>query len=97
MMGGLNTDTEKNVNAELCKKALDKIGNPNILVNLVSKRVRQMSSGGGAGRPLISETANMGAADISLLELIEQKMDWEGVDESLAMEVAGKKRRKTPA
>jgi DNA-directed RNA polymerase subunit omega len=83
------------VNAELCKKALEKVGNPNILVNLVSKRVRQLSSGGGTGRPMVTETAGMGTADISLLEIIDCKMDWEGVDEALAMETAGKKKRKS--
>ena len=28
------------MNSELCKKALEKVGNPNVLVNLVSRRVR---------------------------------------------------------
>ena len=27
------------------KKALEKVGNPNILVNLISRRVRQLNSG----------------------------------------------------
>lgn len=67
------------MNSEYCKKALEKVGNPNILVNLVSRRVRQLTGGGGGqgGRPLISETAGMGWADIALLEIIEGKMDWE--------------------
>lgn len=33
------------VNAELCRKALEKVGNPNVLVNLVSRRVRQLNAG----------------------------------------------------
>jgi len=32
--------TDKTVNSELCKKALEKVGNPNVLINLVSRRVR---------------------------------------------------------
>ena len=65
------------MNAELCKKALEKVGNPNVLINLVSRRVRQLnSSGGSASRPLIADTANMGAADIALAEIIEEKMGW---------------------
>ncbi|MDB6023361.1 MAG: rna polymerase subunit omega/k/rpb6 [Pedosphaera sp.] len=65
------------MNAELCKRALEKVGNPNVLINLVSRRVRQLNSGGGsAGRPLIADTANMGAADIALAEIIEEKMGW---------------------
>jgi DNA-directed RNA polymerase subunit K/omega len=66
------------LNSEICKKALEKVGNPNILVNLISRRVRQLTGAGGAGgRPLIAETAGLGAADIALLELVEGKMDFE--------------------
>jgi DNA-directed RNA polymerase subunit omega len=62
------------------KQALTKVGNPNILVNIVSRRVRQLTTGGGAfSRPLIAgpETANLGAADIALLEIIEDKISFE--------------------
>jgi DNA-directed RNA polymerase subunit omega len=66
------------VNAELCKKAVEKVGNPNVLVNLISRRVRQLNSGGGGqARPLISDAGNLGAADIALRELLEQKIGWE--------------------
>ena len=41
------------------KQALAKVGNPNVLVNLVSRRVRQLTSGGG---------------NSALLEIIEEKM-----------------------
>jgi DNA-directed RNA polymerase subunit omega len=65
------------VNAELTKKALEKVGNPNVLVNLVSRRVRQLNSGGGAlSRPLV-EPGQMGLADIALTEIIEEKIGWE--------------------
>lgn len=66
------------MNAELCKKALEKVGNPNVLINLVSRRVRQLNSGGGPlSRPLVADTANMGAADIALAEIIEEKIGWD--------------------
>jgi DNA-directed RNA polymerase subunit omega len=66
------------LNAEFTKKALEKVGNPNVLVNLVSRRVRQLNSGAGAiSRPLVSNIGNMGAADIALLEIIEEKIGWE--------------------
>jgi len=69
---------EKALNAELTKKALEKVGNPNVLVNLVSRRVRQLNSGGGAfSRPLIADVGNMGAADIALTEIIEEKIGFE--------------------
>lgn len=55
-----------------------KVGNPNILVNLISRRVRQLNAGGGgSNRPLFADTATLGAADIALLEIIEDKMGWE--------------------
>jgi DNA-directed RNA polymerase subunit omega len=66
------------LNAELTKKALEKVGNPNVLVNLISRRVRQLNAGSGAmSRPLVAETANLGAADIALLEIIEEKVGFE--------------------
>ena len=65
------------MNSEYIKQAMAKVGNPNVLVNIISRRVRQLTSGGGSGRPLIEQTAGMGAADVALLELIEGKMDFE--------------------
>jgi len=66
------------LNAELTKKALEKVGNPNVLINLVSRRVRQLNSGAGAiSRPLVDAAANLGAADIALLEIIEDKIGFE--------------------
>ena len=58
------------MNADLVKKALEVVVNPNVLVNLISKRVRQLISGGGrASRPLVADVANLGAADIALREI----------------------------
>ena len=66
------------MNADLVKKALEKVPNPNILVNLVSRRVRQLNhGGGGADRPLVSDIANLGAADIALREIIEGKIGFD--------------------
>jgi DNA-directed RNA polymerase subunit omega len=68
----------KTLNAELTKKALEKVGNPNVLVNLISRRVRQLNAGAGAtSRPLVTEVGNLGAADVALLEIIEGKMGFE--------------------
>jgi DNA-directed RNA polymerase subunit omega len=61
--------------AELSEKALKLVGNPNVLVNLISRRVRQLNSGGN--KPLILETAGLSTADIALTEIIEGKMKWE--------------------
>jgi DNA-directed RNA polymerase subunit omega len=66
------------MNATLVKKALEKVLNPNVLVNLVSRRVRQLNSGGGgSNRPLVADVGNLGFADIALREIIEDKMDFE--------------------
>ena len=62
------------MNAELVKKALEKVENPHVLVNLVSCRVRQLNAG---GRPLLSNIGNLGVADIALLEIIEDTMGFE--------------------
>ena len=82
------------MNTELCKKALEKVGNPNVLVNLVSRRVRQLNTGGGANRPLILDTNNLGAADIALLEIIEDKMGWNLLEEGMHKPAAPPKKRK---
>ncbi len=83
------------MNAELVKKALEKVGNPNVLVNLISRRVRQLSSGTGKlGRPLVAETGNLGAADIALLEIIEDKMGFEMPEFVELVRPVAKKRRK---
>ena len=82
------------MNSELVKQALLKVQNPNILVNLVSRRVRQLTSGGGNSRPLIAESAGMGAADIALRELVDGKMEWEMVEPAESEQPAPKKRRK---
>ncbi len=66
------------MNPELVKQALEKVGNPNVLVNLISKRVRQLNfGGGGASNPMVRDTTNLGMADIALREIIEEKIGWE--------------------
>lgn len=57
---------------------MEKVGNPNVLVNLISRRVRQLNSGAGAiSRPLVDANPSMGVADIALLEIIEDKIGFE--------------------
>ena len=72
-----------------------KVGNPNVLINLVSRRVRQLNSGGGGlSRPLTDDIAGLGAADIAMKEIVEEKMGWEMPEELSLLEPAPKKRRK---
>ena len=71
------------------------VGSPNTLINLVSRRVRQLNSGGGnLSRPLLNDTTGMGAADIALAEIVEGKMGWELAEESPLLEVAPKKKKR---
>ena len=65
------------MNAELCNEAGELVGNPNVLVNIVSTRVRQLNSG---DRPLL-DAPLLGAADMALSELVDGKMDYELTDE----------------
>ena len=84
------------MNSENCKKALEKVGNPNVLINIVSRRVRQLTGASGSqGHPMISNTAGLGAADICLLEIIEGKLDWEApLTEAVVDPATRNKRRK---
>jgi DNA-directed RNA polymerase subunit omega len=83
------------MNAELCKRANEKVGNPNVLVNLVSRRVRQLNSGaGGMSRPLIDNVGNLGAADIALREILEDKIGWDMPEIVALARPVAKKRKK---
>jgi len=67
-----------NMNAELLKKALVTVLDPHVLVNLVSRRVRQLNANYGAtSRSLLADTGNLGVADIALLEIIEGKIGFD--------------------
>jgi len=84
------------MNAILVKQALEKVLNPNVLVNMVSRRVRQLTTGGGgSSRPLIADVTNLGAADIALLEIIEDKMGFE-MPEIIELTRPTARGRKTP-
>jgi DNA-directed RNA polymerase subunit omega len=83
------------MNATLAQKALEKVLNPNVLVNLVSQRVRQLNAGLGArSQPLVADGGNLGAADIALLEIIEGKMSFEMPEIILLTRPTGKNRRR---
>jgi DNA-directed RNA polymerase subunit omega len=84
------------MNADLVKQALAVVLNPHVLVNMVSRRVRQLTSGaGGVCRPLLSGVENLGAADIALSEIIEGKMGFE-MPEIIALVRPTGKNRKRP-
>jgi hypothetical protein len=73
------------MNAELCKRANEK----------VSRRVRQLNSGGGGlSRPLINNVGSLGAADIALREILEDKIGWEMPEIVALVRPVNKKRKK---
>jgi len=62
------------MNISLVDAAFKIITSQQILVNVVSKRVRQLSAG---QRPMIDPGVRMGYSDIALSEIIAGKLTWE--------------------
>jgi DNA-directed RNA polymerase subunit omega len=60
--------------SQLVEEASKKIPNVPLLVNVISKRVRQLSAG---HRPMVDAGPKMGLADIALTEIIEGKLGYE--------------------
>jgi len=59
---------------ELVKAASDVIQNQQILINMVSRRVRQLTIG---HRPLVEYVPGLGHADIALSEIANGKLTFE--------------------
>lgn len=69
---------------ELIEKASRIVGDNQLLVNIVSKRVQQLNHGSD---PYIPTTPEMGYGDIALTEILEGKLVWrEATDEDAATE-----------
>jgi DNA-directed RNA polymerase subunit omega len=71
------------MSSQLLEEAAKTVPNTAILVNMVSKRVRQLGAG---HRPLVEVGPRMSFADIALKEIIEGKLVFERF--SVAQEVA---------
>ena len=56
------------------KQALGKILDPNILINVVSRRVKQLRRG---NRPLVESLEKLSHEDIALREIIEDKISFQ--------------------
>lgn len=54
------------MNSQLIEQATQVVPSKQLLINIVSKRVRQLMAG---SRPLIPNSFNMGLADIALSEI----------------------------
>jgi len=79
------------------RHALEKVVNPHVLLNLVSRRVRPLNAGGGGkNRPLLADIGNLGAADIALRELAEGKMKFDMPDLVPVTRPSGKNQQRPP-
>ena len=56
------------------KEALKTIADPNVLINVVSRRVKQLKRG---NRPLVESLEKLSPEDIALREVIEGKISHE--------------------
>lgn len=58
------------------KQAAAKITDPNVLINLVSLRVKQLKRG---NRPLVESLEKLSPEDTALREIIEEKISYETI------------------
>jgi len=59
------------MNAQLLEDAAKVITEPQVLINAVSRRVRQLTAG---SRPMVEVELRMGLADIALMEIAKGKL-----------------------
>tara|TARA_B100000963_G_scaffold340887_1_gene340006 strand:+ start:1037 stop:1291 length:255 start_codon:yes stop_codon:yes gene_type:complete len=72
-----NSTYQKEISAlrdDYIKEARKVITDPNILVNVVSRRVKQLRHG---NRPLVESLEKLNLEDIALREIIEGKINYE--------------------
>ena len=62
------------MNSELVKAAAKVVHNQQILVNIVSRRVRQFTLG---HRPMVEFAPGLGHADVALMEIASGKLSFE--------------------
>lgn len=67
--------------AELVEQAAQIVKDPPILINMVSKRVKQLTSGRA---PLVERRPGLREADLALLEIIQGKIKIEDLTETEA-------------
>ncbi len=65
--------------SQLLDQATRIVGNPQLLINIISKRVRQLNLG---HRPLVEVTSRSEAVDIALKEVIEGKISGQYMGET---------------
>ncbi len=65
--------------SEYLDTALQRISNPELLVNVVSRRVRQLAQG---HRPMVLTNPKMDHTDVALKEISEGKLSYEVVPDT---------------
>ncbi len=69
----------RNMTAQLLQEATKVIPNQQLLINVVSKRVRQLGIG---HRPLVEATLKSSLTDIALKEIIAGKLSYDEIKET---------------
>ena len=69
----------RHMTTQLLSEAAQVIPNQQLLINVVSKRVRQLGLG---HRPLVETTPRMSMTDIALKEIIAGKLSYEALEAS---------------
>jgi DNA-directed RNA polymerase subunit omega len=69
----------RHMTTQLLQEAAQVIPNQQLLINVVSKRVRQLGLG---HRPLVETTPRMSLTDIALKEIIAGKLAYESLEDS---------------
>ena len=83
------TGTSNTMRSDLVEQASEIIPEPPLLINMVSRRVKQLNMG---RTPLVQPEPRMGVADIALLEIIEGKVAVDDLDGEEAAPAAKKKK-----
>ena len=73
-----HSDIALRMNTKYLEAALQRVTDPELLINVVSRRVRQLIQG---HRPLTQTDPRMDYADVALKEISEGKIGYEIVDE----------------
>jgi DNA-directed RNA polymerase subunit omega len=73
-LGGLRQHLAAPMRDDYIKEALKSIQDPNILINVVSRRVKQLKRG---NRPLVESLEKLSPEDTALREIIEGKISHE--------------------
>lgn len=77
--GVARTVSTRSMKSELIEKASKVVNHPPLLINLVSRRVRQLNQGRAPLINVASYGQRLGQGDVALLEIIEGKIGAESI------------------